>query len=213
MRCEKPLTDEVDRLRRALDRDDIDFVILDSIAAAASGPPEAAEHATAYWRAMRQLGIGGLHLAHINKKENGDQKPFGSAFWHNLARSTWFVKQADPSLDPEIVTIGLFNRKANLTRLYPSLGFQFLFSEGQTRVNTVNLAEVDDLSPRLPLWQRIAHLLKGGPLTMVEIAELTQAPLKSVQRTLNPSRGRSMFKSLKTADGTVKIGLVERHRA
>lgn len=92
---------------------------------------------------------GGLHLAHINRSENGDQKSFGSAFWHNLARATWFVKHAGTSPDGAQMTVGLFNRKANLVRLYPAVGFQFAFTDDRTRVSRVNLAKVEDLAGQL----------------------------------------------------------------
>jgi len=61
-------------------------VILDSVAFACEGPPEAAETAAAYYWALRLLGVGSTSIAHITKAEGGDQKPFGSAFWHNGAR-------------------------------------------------------------------------------------------------------------------------------
>ncbi|MGE0706166.1 MAG: hypothetical protein AB7P22_19775, partial [Vicinamibacterales bacterium] len=63
----------------------LDFAIYDSVAFACDGPPEAAEVAADYFRAVRSIGIGSLHVAHVSKAENADQRPFGSAFWHNGA--------------------------------------------------------------------------------------------------------------------------------
>src|SRR5206468_10312947 len=127
-----------------------------------AGPPEAAEYALAYCRAVRQIGVGSLQLAHINRSENGDQKPFGSSFWHNSARSTWFAKLASTTSNGQRLTVGLFNRKSNLTRLQPSVGFQFAFDDTHTTIQRVNLADVDDLAGQLPVWQRVAHILKAG---------------------------------------------------
>ena len=87
-RCERPLVYEVDRLRRIARDEQIDFAIFDSIAFACDGPPEAAEVAGRYFRGLREIGVGSLHVAHITKGENADKKPFGSTFWHNGARST-----------------------------------------------------------------------------------------------------------------------------
>jgi hypothetical protein len=79
-RCDKPLVHEVDRLRRIVVDERLDYVVLDSIAFACDGPPEAAETAGKYFRAIRQLGdVGSLHVAHVSKAEGADQKPFGSA--------------------------------------------------------------------------------------------------------------------------------------
>jgi len=216
LRCDRPLVIEADRIAREVRRLSVDYLICDSIAFATAGPPEAAEHATAYFRAARQIGIGSLHLAHINKTEHADQKPFGSSFWHNSARATWFVKPAGASLDRQRVTVGLFNRKSNLTRLHPAIGFQFEFSESSTVVSRVNLADVEDLAGQLPLWQRIAHLIRAGggrPRTIAELADELGAKPDSVKKAVAPSRargGRSMFTAVTGIDGTSRIALVEK---
>jgi hypothetical protein len=58
VRCDRPLVDEADRLKREVWRLSIDYLICDSIAPACDGPPEAAEVATAYFRSLRQIGVG-----------------------------------------------------------------------------------------------------------------------------------------------------------
>jgi hypothetical protein len=78
LRCESPLVEEVDRIRREVHRLGLDYLILDSAGFGVDGPPEAAEAALGYFRALRRIGVGGVHLlAHVNKSETGDQKPFG----------------------------------------------------------------------------------------------------------------------------------------
>jgi len=63
--------------------------------------------------AARQIGIGAMHIGHIGRSGD-DQKPFGSVFWHNGARCTWYVQLAKESPDDRVLQIGLYNRKANL---------------------------------------------------------------------------------------------------
>lgn len=215
LRCDRPLILEAERIAREVRRLSADYWIADSIAFATAGPPEAAEHATAYFRAVRQIGIGSLHLAHINRSENGDQKPFGSSFWHNSARSTWFIKQASASPDGKRLTVGLFNRKSNLSRLHPAVGFTFEFSDERTAVSKVNLADVEDLAGSLPTWQRVAHLLKAGggvPRSIADIAEELDVKPDTVKKAVSPNRargGRSMFVQVQGSDGTPRIGLAE----
>jgi hypothetical protein len=210
LRCERPLIDEADRIRREVRRLAIDFVIYDSIAPLCGGPPEAAEHATAYFRAVRQIGVGSLHVAHINRSENGDQKPFGSSFWHNLARATFFVKQASASTDGREVNVGVFQRKANLGPVRPAIGFRFGFETERTTVTRVDLADVEDLAGSLPLWQRIASLIKRQPMTVEAIAEELGARLDSVQKAVRRQRS---FVRVPGTDGTSRIALVERRIA
>jgi hypothetical protein len=213
LRCDRPLVAEVDRLSREVHRLAIDYLICDSVGFATAGPPESAEHATAYCRALRQIGVGSLNLAHTNRSENNGEKPFGSSFWHNSARSTWFFKQASASVDGRTVTVGLFNKKSNLSRLHPAVGFQFEFAEDRTIVTRVNLANVEDLAGQLPLWQRVAHLIRAGggqPLTLGQIAEALDAKPDSVKRAVSPQRKGSMFVQVPATDGVARIALVER---
>jgi hypothetical protein len=63
LRCDRPLLDEADRIRREVNRLSIDYAIFDSIAFGIGGRPEEAESAMNYFRAIRQIGIGNLQLA------------------------------------------------------------------------------------------------------------------------------------------------------
>ena len=73
IRCERPLVHEADRIHRIVQEDGIGYVMYDSIAFACDGPPEASEVAGAYFRAVRQIGKGSLHVAHVNRSETGDK--------------------------------------------------------------------------------------------------------------------------------------------
>jgi hypothetical protein len=74
LRCDRPLVNETDRIGREVQRLSIDYWIGDSVGFGTAGPPEAAEDALAYCRAVRQIGIGSLQLAHINRSETGENK-------------------------------------------------------------------------------------------------------------------------------------------
>jgi len=214
--CDKPLTDEVDRLTRDVRRLGLDYLVFDSAGFGTAGPPEAAEHALAYFRALRQIGVGSHLLAHVNRSETGDQKPFGSSYWHNCARATWFAKLSAARDDAGRLTVGLFNRKSNLTRLYAAVGFQFAFTEDRTIVERVNLADVDDLAGQLPTWQRVANFIKAGggyPQTIAVIADTLEVKPNTVRKavSLHSGKGRSVFTTVPGIDGgEVRIALAER---
>lgn len=205
--CRHPLIVELDSLRRLARRERLEYLVYDSVAFAAHDKPEAAESAISYFRATRQIGPGSLHVAHITKTEGGDQKPFGSTFWHNSARATYFVQRAAESPDGREVTIGVFNRKANLGRLQPAFGFRFTFDEDRTLVTRADVANVQDLADKLPLWQRIVPVVKAGPRTLVEIADALGAKVDTVTKAVTRS---SLFTKVSSPDGITKIALVER---
>ena len=189
-RCERSLVHEADRLRRIVRENDIQYAVFDSVAFACDGPPEAAEVAGRYFRAVRQIGVGSLHVAHISKAEGADKKPFGSTFWHNGARATWFAQLSEGSREGDVLQIGLFNRKSNLGRLKPAIGFSIAFTDERTTFRRSNVADSPDLAGQLSVRQRMAYLLRSGALDPSRIAEEIDAEVETVRRTARRCKGQ-----------------------
>lgn len=188
-RCDRPLTQEIDRLRRIVEVDRLDFAVFDSVAFACDGPPEAAEVASRYFQALRQLRVGSLHLAHVTKADTGDQRPFGSAFWHNGARATWFIKPNDPLPNSPRVSLGIYPRKRNLGALPPPVGLAFDFAPEEVTVSRIAIDSVPDLDAKLPIRLRMLRLLRGGALSPEAIADELSADAETVRRTLRRYKG------------------------
>lgn len=183
-RCERPLVNEIDRLKRIVKDGGIQYAAFDSVAFACDGPPEAAEVAGRYFRSIRALGaIGSLHIAHVSKTDNADKKPFGSAFWHNGARATWNAKTAEPDLDSNIIHLGLFNRKTNLGSLRKPLAYELEFMPKATVVRSVPIDRVGDFVETLSIKQRMALELRGGAMTVEALAKQIGAKADTVRRT------------------------------
>lgn len=183
-RCESALVNEADRLRRIVSDENIAYAIFDSIAVACDGKPEDAEVATRYFRTVRSIGIGSLHITHVSKAENSDKYPFGSIFWHNLARSTWYVKKVESIGTPNNeIKICLYNRKANLTGLEARpRAFRINFDPGSTSFHTDNPADTPEFAEGMSFKQRMYELLRKGPLTFAAISEHLDMPLDTVKK-------------------------------
>lgn len=182
-RCERALVHEIDRIRRIVRDEHIEYLVFDSVAFACDGPPEAAEVAARYFRAVRELGGGSLHVAHINKGENSDRKPFGSAFWHNGARSTWFARASEPEDDSALLTIGLFNRKTNTGPLRGPVGFHIEFGETRTTFTRTDVRANQEMASSMSVRQRMASVLRRGALDPETVAEKVEASKDTVART------------------------------
>jgi hypothetical protein len=172
-RCDRPLNRDIGRIKSILLRNNTTFLICDSLGFAADGTPESAEAATNYYKALRELPpIGSLHLAHISKAEEGDKKPFGSVFWANGARATWFMKRTDADLYSDGMTVGFYHRKSNVGRLRADFGMKLDFVGTETRVFPAEIAQHPELAAKMPLKQRMAGLLKiEGPMSLEALAE------------------------------------------
>jgi hypothetical protein len=209
IRCERPLIHEVDRLRRLIREHRLEYLMLDSVAFGTDGPPESAESAMAYCRAVRQLGIGTRLIAHVTKAtgDQADQRPFGSVFWHNSARATWFVKLAHTSTDGRLLTIGLYNRKTNLGPQLPAVGYAIDFDPDRTTFSRINVADIGELAEGLPLWQRIREMVKHGPKTLAELADELDSKPDTVKKAVQ--RHPNVFTRV-SREGVHHIALVER---
>ncbi len=183
-RCEQPLIHEAERLSRIIRDHSIHFAVYDSIAFACNGRPEDAEIAGQYFRAVRSIGVGSLHIAHVNKSEDSDRKPFGSSFWYNGARMIWYAQAAERADESEPLTVGLFNRKSNLGGLRQPISFKLTFGTERTSFQRVDLSENVELSSKLTIRQRLMVLLKRGSLTEQEIADEMDADINTVRKTV-----------------------------
>lgn len=185
VRCERPLVIEADRLRRIIHERRLDYVFCDSVAYASDGPPEDADVAERYFRSVRAWNIGSLHIAHVNRSEDHDKKPFGSVFWHNSARSTWFIKASEPALNGNglgHLKLGIYQRKSNIGRLAPASAYDVTF--GSTTIfRREAIQDIPDLAAGLSIRQRMYHLLKHGSMPIEELAEKLDANPESVKRT------------------------------
>jgi hypothetical protein len=202
-RCDRPLVYERDRLRRIVRENRIDYAIYDSVAFACDGPPKDADVASRYFGAVRQIGAGSLQIAHITKGEDSEEKPFGSVFWANGSRATYFAKLAERSSD-DILQVGLFPKKANLGRLTAPTAFEFAFTENKTSVRTINPADNPDLVVKLSIRLRMAHVLKHGAMSFNELEKELGAKPDTVRRTVR--RCKDLFRVI---DGG-KVGLCQR---
>jgi hypothetical protein len=207
--CTRPLIYEVDRLRRIIVDERIDYIGIDSVAPACHEEPSSADAATTFFRALRQLGVGSLLVAHTPKSvEVGQERPFGSQFWYALCRSIWFVA-AQQSSDSGRLVVGMFHKKSNLSRLMPAVGFAFDFRDGTTTVSRCDLAaESTELASRLPLWQRLQDALRRGPRTLGELSAELDAKVDTLDKTVRRKTG--MFTRVLSQDGIQRIALVER---
>lgn len=189
-RATRPLIHEVDQLETIIHDQQIRVMVIDSAVPASSGNPNDSETASAYYAALRRLGVGSLTVAHVTKASTGrdakpeDATPYGSAFWWNLARSAWHLRRSDA--DDSKLTLALFHAKHNYGRKYHPIGLELTFADdGRATVKRVDVAGVPEFSGALSIQQRIRHVLKRGPRTIGELAaDLDDQKLESIQRVI-----------------------------
>lgn len=184
-----PFADLVEPLSRKIQAAGIGLLIVDSLGPACGGKPEDAEIALAFFRALAKLRVTSWLLAHITK--GGDTHyPFGSIFWANEARRTWYVyrEQEEDSSD---LDLGLFCRKVN-DGMKPrpiTVHVSFADPEGPVTLLRSSIQSVPAINQRRPLGDRIWDVL-NYPLTPSQIVEQVGGDAASVTATMRRERHR-----------------------
>lgn len=157
------LAAQAEALKRKVKEWDVGLVIVDS-AAAACGEPREESAVLAYFNALASLGTTSLTIAHVTKGQHSDKfRPFGSTFWHNMARSTWFAARGS-TRDPETVQVGLVNRKMSDGARAKSVSLTMEFDDsdplGGIKLGVGDADEVAELRNERPPPMRVMALLR-----------------------------------------------------
>lgn len=185
----EPIWNILPALLRQVQLDRIQFIVLDSLAAATGGDASA-EAATKAFRALRMLNCGALVLAHIPKTNEQQQEAgiYGSVFYKNFARSTWELKK-EQEVGADESVLGLFNRKSNLSRLHAPIGLRVRQNSTNTAMSyeACDLSRTMELAKGLPVASRIRDFLEkdGNLYAAKDIAEALELPLPTVKTTLS----------------------------
>jgi len=189
-RMTSTLVDSTETLQQIITEKNIKLLIIDSLGPAARGNLNDPEPAIRYHEALRKLrtvddaGITSLTLAHCSKDQLTRKRTiFGSVFFTNLARSVWECKAEQEARADEAV-ISLKQQKVNLSKLHPTLGYKFTFTDNSVTIAKSDLKDTG-LANELSLSLRIKNLLRAGAMTVKEIAEALDAKEDSVRTTLH----------------------------
>jgi hypothetical protein len=213
--CSRPLVYDLDRVAEMVRAHRLRYVLFDSVGFLAHDRPESPDAALGYFRAVRSLGpIGSLHVAHRAKAEDGDQRPFGSAFWFNSVRALWFAKRAEASPGASATEVGFYPRKFNIGAWPAAHALRFTFQAERTDVENVEPASVESLASAMPVKDRVKAMLRSGPRELDAIAaDLPDTDAATVERTIRRYTGdKAKFQLfVKLADG--RFALAERRRS
>lgn len=188
-----PLHEQVPALKRKITKEGITLVVIDSAALACGGEPEKAEMALRYFAALSKLSVTSLTIAHItgDAQENKRmaERPFGSVFWHNLARRTWYVARFQEENSDDI-EIGLYCKKVNDGRLPAPVGLKVKFqgANGPVFVERIQMKDSADLQSRRDVKHQVWDVLEGA-MTVAEIAAASSVPQDSVKKAIQRNPG------------------------
>jgi hypothetical protein len=118
-------------------------------------------------------------------------------------------READ--IGSNVVTVGLFNKKANTGPIAPPLGFKVEWDDGIT-ISRTDVRDVPDIASHVPLTYRIEDALRVGARTIVQVVddlnlEADEKTTETVARTLRRLREKGRVRDLPGPDGVMRWGL------
>jgi hypothetical protein len=209
IRCSRPIHEERDRLRRFIRHYGLDYGIVDSVGLACGGEPESAEVATRFVNAVGDLFPAGLGIAHVTKAaaDKPPDKPFGSAYWHNSARRTWYARSvAEPGARG--ATVGLYNRKANDGPIALPMALAFEWREDGVSIERQDVRDIPELDAARSIGARMRDLLgRQGSMELHAIAGELEAKVESVKQAAYRGKRDGTLVNFAGPDGVYRWAL------
>jgi AAA domain len=167
-RCSLPLPLEAAELGDVVEQRQVGFLVIDSAGPACDGAPEAADVAMRFYETLRaDLRVPAIVLAHTTKAGES-HRPFGSAYWHNLTRSSWYV-ESNPSPDAGGADLVLRHRKNTFGPRMAPVGLRLHFADGRVTAERFD-APPEAGEARTNTHDQILAALASGPRTVAELA-------------------------------------------
>lgn len=193
-----PMHDLVRIVRQEMYKRQAGMVIVDSAVFACGGAAEESETAKQLMSALNRLDACVLLIAHETKNNSDEQdKPFGSAFFHNFARNIWRIKgHKEP--DDRVTNVALIHTKSNNGMKSSLREARIFFGDGFTDI-TPTTTELFNQNKSNP--QRVLAALWDGPKTLSELAGFLredggkEIPINTLSVCLNRLKGRGQVEN------------------
>ena len=205
--CTLPLVDDIEAIRKHIDKTKAQLLIIDSLGAAAGankGALKDPETALLFNQALRKLNVTSLITAQTSKSdEDGKKKTiYGSTFFAYYARNIFELCGSEDTYS-DVRHLGLIHHACNLGKRIPEIGLRIEYAEdGGIKIDreAFNTAE---FVHKMSVSKMILEALKNGAMSSKDLQEHLDVSRASVDMAIK--RLRSQEKIIDT--GGKKWGL------
>jgi len=186
--CTRPLSQDIQSLKRTIAEKDISLVVIDSVGPAVGGDPELAAPTIQYFNALRAMStvdkpVTTISVAHVRKNDTDGGGPFGSVYWTNLPRAVFEIKKGQ-AVESNYIEVGMYHKKTNVGKLLTPKGFRITWSDG-IRIETIDPHRSELLAAKGTMGDRAMIVLEDGPVGVTSLAETLGVGEKSLSSTLS----------------------------
>lgn len=195
-RCNSPLADDIEGIQNMIADAKAEVIIIDSLARAAGGDlSKDTENANRFFSAVDKLKVTSLIIAQTSKNQEEKKKSiYGNALYTYYARSIFELCKSQEAGEDEM-SVALFHRWSNLTRLQKPIGFRISWNGSGTKVEREEL-NAQEFKARLSGQQILFSELKTGSKLVSELARAMDWQESSVRPLLSKLKNRGQLVSL-----------------
>jgi len=191
-RCARPIADDFTIISNIIEEQNIDFVIIDSLAGACSGDLMKPESAAQFNEVVRRFNKTLLVIAH-NPKDENNKTVFGSAIFTHRARAIWRCEAFEDAHNGTL-DLKLTRTKFNLGPKLKELGLRATYYDDRMEFESTS---VDDI--------KMQHIIKNHTERIIQLLSDGDAHYKEIAEKLGVSEGTVRTRlSRMTADKSIK---------
>ena len=193
IQCKRSISDEIQRLHKAVARQGWNFAVIDSVMPAAAGRPESAEGVISVMASIREVFGGGFILiSHVPKRDRN--AVYGNIHWVNQVRRAWQATGMDVDDNTKLIT--LERQKSNTELGNLRVGFEATFG-GRFRIIPAEPAaraqKVDRRKPQNGTLQKLKGVLAAAKKPMpvrdimlaLDMSIMDEAALQGIKTQVN----------------------------
>ena len=185
-RCYLPLVDELEEIEQYIDKVKADVLIIDSLAAAASGAKGELDSPSAlsFNMALRKLNRTSLIIAQTSKNPEGKKTILGSTLFTYYSRNIFELCRSE-DVDSGKVHSAIFHRECNLGGRHKPIGFCMDFNDANRSLNiTRESVTVAEFIGKVTSQNAVVDALKSGLKSVKDIADDTGLKENNVRTSL-----------------------------
>ena len=182
-RCYLPLSEQLEEIEKIIDDKKVNVLIIDSLAAAASGERGElnSQSALSFNMALRKLNLTSLIIAQTSKDPEGKKTILGSGIFTYYARNIFELCKSE-DMDSNRVHSAMFHRECNLGQKHKPIGFcmEFQGKHGPLSITRESVT-VSEFIGKVNDTNAVADAVKDGLKSVKDIAEITGLKESSIR--------------------------------
>ena len=184
-RCNTSLSDDLEPIMNMIQKIEAEVVIIDSLARAAGGElSKDTENANRFFASLDKLRVTSLILAQTSKDTESKRKTiYGNALYTYYARSIFELCKSQEAGEDDM-SVALFHRWANLTKLQKPMGFHFHYNGMETTVESEPVS-YSEFRTKISTQSSILNALKPGPMEARELAQVLDLSESNIRMSLS----------------------------